>query len=147
MELVSQSTMRIGLALSGGGVRAAIFHLGVLSRLASDNLLEHVTFLSTVSGGSLVTGLVYSIAGNRWPSSSDFLYMVLPQARHAITQTNMQRGIVRRCLLPPWRLPFARAKIVAESIRHTWGITGTLQDIPEDPRWVINATSYESGKN
>ena len=49
----------IALALSGGGVRAAVFHLGVLARLASDDLLERVTFLSTVSGGSMAVGLVY----------------------------------------------------------------------------------------
>ncbi len=29
---------RIGLALSGGGVRAAVFHTGVLTRLAQEKL-------------------------------------------------------------------------------------------------------------
>ena len=48
----------MGMALSGGGVRAAVFHLGALARLASDDLLEDVTFISTVSGGSMVVGLV-----------------------------------------------------------------------------------------
>lgn len=43
--------MRIGLALSGGGTRAAVFHLGVLRRLAVDGRLEQITKLSTVSGG------------------------------------------------------------------------------------------------
>ena len=45
--------MKIGLALSGGGFRATIYHLGVLARLAEQNRLEEVTFISTVSGGSL----------------------------------------------------------------------------------------------
>ena len=32
--------MEIGLTLSGGGIRAAVFHLGVLHRLADEDLLE-----------------------------------------------------------------------------------------------------------
>jgi NTE family protein len=45
--------MQIGLALSGGGIRAAVFHLGVLRRLAEQEFLENVSQISTVSGGSL----------------------------------------------------------------------------------------------
>ena len=41
----------VGLALSGGGVRSATFALGVLQTLAEKNLLRHVDYLSTVSGG------------------------------------------------------------------------------------------------
>ncbi len=62
--------LTIGIALSGGGVRAAVFHLGLLGRLAAADLLEQVTFISTVSGGSLGMGLVYSLSGNRWPKST-----------------------------------------------------------------------------
>jgi len=32
--------MQISLALSGGGFRATVFHLGVLERLARENRLE-----------------------------------------------------------------------------------------------------------
>lgn len=45
---------KIGLALSGGGFRAAFFHIGVLARLAEIDALRHVEVLSTVSGGSIV---------------------------------------------------------------------------------------------
>lgn len=41
----------VGLAFSGGGVRSATFSLGVLQSLAEKNLLRHIDFLSTVSGG------------------------------------------------------------------------------------------------
>ena len=64
----SKQELKIGLALSGGGMRAAVFHLGVLGRLAAEGVLENVEFVSTVSGGSLGTGLVYTVAGNRWPA-------------------------------------------------------------------------------
>ena len=32
-------------------------------------------------------------------------------------------------------------------MQHCWGMTGVLKDIPTEPRWIINATTYESGKN
>ncbi|HEX8276857.1 MAG TPA: patatin-like phospholipase family protein [Longimicrobiaceae bacterium] len=43
----------IGLALSGGGYRAAGFHLGALRLLHRAELLDDVVALSTVSGGTL----------------------------------------------------------------------------------------------
>lgn len=52
-------SLEIALCLSGGGYRAAAFHLGVLSYLNRIQLLESVTILSTVSGGTL-TGLSYA---------------------------------------------------------------------------------------
>lgn len=49
---------KAGLALSGGGFRAALYHLGVLARLAEVDALRHVEVISTVSGGSIV-GTMY----------------------------------------------------------------------------------------
>jgi Patatin-like phospholipase len=43
-----------GLCLSGGGIRSATFNLGVLQGLASRGLLEHVDYLSSVSGGGYI---------------------------------------------------------------------------------------------
>ena len=45
---------KVGLALSGGGLRASLYHLGVLAALADADLLRHVDVLSCVSGGSIV---------------------------------------------------------------------------------------------
>src|SRR5262245_3875403 len=45
---------RIGLSLSGGGFRAALFHIGVLARLAELDLLRHVEVISCVSGAMSV---------------------------------------------------------------------------------------------
>ena len=47
------TTQPLGLALSGGGFRAALFHLGVLKRMREVNLLDKVDVISTVSGGSI----------------------------------------------------------------------------------------------
>ncbi len=45
---------RLGLALSGGGFRASLFHIGVLASLAESDELRHVQVISTVSGGSII---------------------------------------------------------------------------------------------
>jgi GNAT superfamily N-acetyltransferase len=46
----------VGLALSGGGVRSATFNLGLLQGLHGFNLLRHIDYLATVSGGGYVGG-------------------------------------------------------------------------------------------
>jgi len=43
-----------GLAFSGGGIRSATFHLGVLQTLAEYGLLKQFDYLSTVSGGGYI---------------------------------------------------------------------------------------------
>jgi predicted acylesterase/phospholipase RssA len=50
---------KVGLALSGGGFRASLFHLGVLARLAECDALRGIETLSTVSGGSIVGAHYY----------------------------------------------------------------------------------------
>lgn len=55
---------RIGLALSGGGFRAAFFHLGVLARLAEAGILPRVQVISTVSGGSIIGTAYYLLVKN-----------------------------------------------------------------------------------
>ena len=59
--------LNIGISLSGGGYRAAAFHLGTLSFLnkihvsEEKTLLDCVSVMSTVSGGT-ITGLRYMLA-------------------------------------------------------------------------------------
>jgi predicted acylesterase/phospholipase RssA len=61
----------IALALSGGGYRAAAFHLGTLDMLHRLGLLQSVRVLSTVSGGTL-TGLKYALSATEGTSFEDF---------------------------------------------------------------------------
>jgi hypothetical protein len=44
----------IGMAFSGGGIRSATFNLGVLQGLQELDLLRHIDYLSTVSGGGFI---------------------------------------------------------------------------------------------
>lgn len=82
LSLPPKPLASIALALSGGGFRSAAFALGTLSYLkrlrvesvsqGQHSLLQHVTHLSTVSGGSL-TGALYALYSSRgmWDSPDD----------------------------------------------------------------------------
>jgi predicted acylesterase/phospholipase RssA len=50
---------KVGLALSGGGFRASLFHIGVLAQLAERDVLRRVEVLSCVSGGSILGAFYY----------------------------------------------------------------------------------------
>ena len=54
-----------GLALSGGGIRSAIYCLGVLQALAKHDVLKNFDYLSTVSGGGYIgTSLTWCTSKN-----------------------------------------------------------------------------------
>lgn len=55
----SPKTIRLGLALSGGGFRASFFHIGLLARMAELGLLKEVEVISTVSGGAIIGAFYY----------------------------------------------------------------------------------------
>ncbi|MCP4582834.1 MAG: patatin-like phospholipase family protein [candidate division Zixibacteria bacterium] len=147
MSYDTKDSLKIGIALSGGGIRAAVFHLGVLARLAEDGLLEQFAYLSSVSGGSLVTGLIYSLSCYKWPDSEKFKSMVFRKARHTLTSTNIQRDSLFRLLTKPQYIFQGKAKLISESLKKRWRIDKMIHDIPVHPRWAINATTYETGKN
>jgi NTE family protein len=138
--------MRIGLALSGGGIRALVFHLGILARLAADNKLEEIRFISTVSGGSLCAALVFSAVDYRWPSSAEFQAEVVPYLRNLLTTVDLQRQLLWKTVLSPRYLFQRSANALAELLEQVWRITGRLPDLPDQPRWIINATCHETGK-
>src|ERR671921_930166 len=49
----SRGRQGVALCLSGGGFRAALFHLGALRRLNELGILSQVDVISSVSGGSI----------------------------------------------------------------------------------------------
>ena len=80
---------RLGLALSGGGYRAAAFHLGVLRKLNAIKLLDKMDVISCISGGSII-GAYYVLNKHNF---DDF--------ESSFTQ-NLQKSCVRRIILN-WR--------------------------------------------
>jgi len=55
---VDSELPRVGLALSGGGIRSATFCLGLVRGLAGNALLKRIDYLSTVSGGGFTGGML-----------------------------------------------------------------------------------------
>ncbi|WP_449225052.1 patatin-like phospholipase family protein [Azospirillum argentinense] len=147
---VMPAMRRIGLALSGGGIRAAVFHLGVLKRLAEGGYLEQVSQISTVSGGSLVTGAIFAHAGGKWPSSQEFVESVYPTVRSMLVSEDLLSfralgfwGAIRENV----RIFYKRAHILAKLLQYRWLIKLKLSDLPVTPVWHINTTCIETGKN
>jgi NTE family protein len=139
--------MNIGLSLSGGGYRATVFHLGLLARLAESNALEQVTVVSTVSGGSLCAGLLHGLNQMRWPTSQEYIQSIAPKAHTLLTTTDLQKDLIGRAFGSFGALFGSRADDLSALIQKKWGITAHLNELPNSPRWLINATCYESGKN
>jgi NTE family protein len=140
---------RIGLALSGGGMRAAIYHLGVLKYLAQVGLFDKIASISSVSGASLCIGAIFAVNGNKWCTGEQFLNEILPKVREIMLTCDIQKSAIRR-------LPFSpkywtnRVEIIAEMLEKKWGVHGTIQDLPEFPNapyWEINCTTFETGRS
>lgn len=97
----------IGLALSGGGARAAAFHLGCLRALHDLGLLNRVRIISGISGGSLMAAL--------WGyGPTDFGEF----DRSAVTllRRGLQRSVARRAL-HPGRLAHAAVSVGSALLR------------------------------
>lgn len=140
-------TPSIALALSGGGVRAMVFHLGVLKSLAERGLLERVNRLSTVSGGTLATGLIYQANDFQWPTSARFLEKIYSGLRERLCSRSLQMGAAKQLLRPGnWRYLFSRANLLAGELKEHWGIDVPLSRLPALPEWSINGTTAETGR-
>ena len=94
----------IGLAFSGGGTRAAAFAYGVLQQLratrsaragASGDLLDHVSIISSVSGGSIMSAY-YGLKGRA--ALDDFREQFLTQDLMAELNTSITLVNVGRAL-------------------------------------------------
>jgi NTE family protein len=100
----SASAAKIGLALSGGGFRAALFHVGLLARLAELGLLRRVEVVSSVSGGSIIGALYYIHVKNlleRKPDAeiTDEDYVELVETIHHDFRRAVQKNLRARAFL------------------------------------------------
>lgn len=134
----------IALCLSGGGYRAMVFHVGALWRLYEARLLQRVARISSVSGGSITAG-VLALAWRKLdfdPLSlrTDFVREVVSPLRGLAGETVDADSIVLGALLPG-RISDRIASVYDEHLFKG----ATLQDLPDEPRFVINATNVQSG--
>lgn len=99
---------KIGLALSGGGLRAALFHIGVLARLAELDVLRAVEVISCVSGGSIIGAYYYLKVRNLLQTTPDD--QIEPDHYRRIVReieseflACAQKNIRTQVLLNPWK--------------------------------------------
>jgi NTE family protein len=131
------------LCLSGGGYRAMVFHIGVLWRLYEAGLLAGLKRISSVSGGSITAGLL----GLNWRQLSfqpanlekDFVPKIVQPLRAMASETIDAEAVIIGALLPGH---------ISDRVAHAYDATlfkgATLQDLPDEPRFVINATNVQS---
>jgi NTE family protein len=135
----------LALCLSGGGYRAMLFHLGTLWRLNEAGLLSKLDRISSVSGGSITAGML----GLQWgilnfdpvtQISADFVERIVKPIRNLASRT-IDAGAIFGGVFAPGSV----SDRIAESYReHLFG-NATLQALPDNPRFVLNATNIQSG--
>jgi len=147
---------RLALALSGGGFRSSLFHLGVLRRLAEEGWLPRVDVVSTVSGGSLLSAFMLP----RWER-------MLEAARTAGDVEALEQTITRpfvaaigaRNFMVWWgehllTLPLRKLRdasvtrtTVAGELYSEWLAEKMLcSELPERPYAVFNSSSLIAGR-
>jgi len=136
----------IYLALSGGGVRAMVFHAGVLKFMAEQGSLDRVKEISTVSGGTLLTGLIFSCNGMKWPSNDEYIYKIMPMIQEIVMTKGLKKKILSPLFYPNPLSWLDRIHRLSVAIERVWGVDKTLADLPKTPTWIANATSAETGK-
>lgn len=134
----------IGLCLSGGGYRAMLFHTGALWRLNDLALLGDLKRVSSVSGGSIVAGvlaLAWEDLAFHGGTSDRFEELVVSPVRRLAKVTLDERAIARKVFL--WGDAAAH---LADDLDDRLYQGTTLQDLPTDPpRFIFNATNLSSG--
>lgn len=131
------------LTLSGGGYRAMLFHVGALWKLNEIGELRRLTHVSSVSGGSIVAGLL----AMNW-HRLEFVHGVATNFHHLVANPLMRLAswTLDRPAVAVGLIPFFSASRTMEFLykRLLFDKT-TLSDLPESPRFTFNATNMQTG--
>jgi NTE family protein len=133
----------IALCLSGGGYRAMLFHLGALWRLNEAGYLPRLERISSVSGGSMTNGAL-ALAWDRLDFDANgvgrrFQEALVEPVRKLAGKTIDVWAIVLGILLPG-----SIGRWYARSLKRNLLGRATLQDLPDQPRFIFNATNLHS---
>jgi NTE family protein len=132
------------LCLSGGGYRAMLFHVGVLWRLHEAGRLNTLVRISSVSGGSITAGMLalvwHKLKFDPAQPAADFVPLFVEPIRGLAGRTLDAYAVLGGIFTPG-----SIGDHVAASYRKYLFGDATLQDLPEAPRFVINATSVQTG--
>jgi NTE family protein len=135
-----------GLALSGGGYRATLFHLGALWRLNDLGLLRPLNRISTVSGGSLMAGIL----ATRWEhlewddNTNEALNFQELIVDPTVTFTGRR---IDAFVIAIGLIPFVNPADLLDQVLHrTLTMKYSIADVPEVPRFVFNAANLATGR-
>ncbi len=137
-----------GLCLSGGGFRAALFHLGAAQRLEEFSLLGDLRTVSSVSGGSLFAAFLARALS--WPRSQNVTReeWAIQVARpfQAFCTHDLRTAPMLKGLLPwNWNGPAAIERVAA--LIDSRLTLGDLRTLPPRPKFVLCATDMAFGVN
>jgi NTE family protein len=137
-----------GLALSGGGIRATLFHLGAIRRINEMGHLGDIDRIASVSGGAIATGLLAkSWKDLRWEGGRATNLEQVFQARvMRMAKLPLDLPIVLLGLIPF----VSPAKLLARVLDLIFFHGMTLRDLPsgakgEKPRFIFNASDLATG--
>jgi predicted acylesterase/phospholipase RssA len=145
---------RIGLALSGGGFRATLYHLGLVRFLRDAGLLSEVTHITSVSGGSIFAAHL-ALNWDRYNSSANEFDAAASEIL-SLVRLDVRNRIVRRFPLTiPLRWPrrllgFSNRKLTRTGLleyhyeKYLYGDT-SLFELPQKPQLHILATNLSEG--
>ncbi|MGA7809858.1 patatin-like phospholipase family protein [Bradyrhizobium sp.] len=135
----------IGIALSGGGFRAMLFHAGALARMNELGLLSQAKRISSVSGGSIIAGQLAlswsALSGaNADGVFANFQSIVVDPiysfSRQKIDVVDALTGAL------PWET--ASGEVAKSYEKYLFGAK-TLQDLPDSPMFIFCATNLQTG--
>ncbi len=145
--LPSERRHGTALCLSGGGYRAALFHLGALTRLNETGVLGRVDTLSSVSGGSILAAhLVCALPGWIEPGTTlpdDEWRRLVLDPLDTFTTIDVRTPAIAHRLMTPWRSDGAVRGLAEQYEQHL--IRRRLTDLPPRPRLILNATDMQFG--
>lgn len=135
----------LALALSGGGFRAVLFHVGVLRRLNELGLLSRLDRVSSVSGGSIVAGVLavhWSRLGFDGRGVATHLEAEVEAPLRAFCSRNIDAVSIVSGALNPFK---TAGDEIIDAYRKRLGLGVSLQSLADAPRFVFNSTNYATG--
>lgn len=145
---------KIGLALSGGGFRATLFHLGVIRFLRDKQLLPKITEIASVSGGSILAA--HLVLNWEKYTGTDQEFARAAEDILRFVRFDVRNHVARRIPLQlplrlVTRLPFVdRREVTPNALleayyrKYLFGET-CLFELPETPNLNILATNVSTG--
>ena len=140
--MTAASEEQIGLALSGGGFRASLFHLGGLWRLNEAGKLAEIDAISGVSGGALVAGVL----GTRWERLR-FRNRQAENFREEVTEPLFQLCSRNIDVASAFAGLFAGSTALERRYEDLLVGRRTLRQLPTNPRFIFNACHLETESN